>query len=167
MKIDVYVIDTSSFIRIKPEDYPPDIYATQWTNMGRLVKEHRLISSKIVFGELEEKNDNICIWANQNKTMFKEITPQQTELVKQIINTDDFAALFDASAKGGQSDPFIIAMALEEEEQTTLDSLERKKIVVTEETLRGNRIRIPFVCNHYGIEYINIFDLFRREKWVW
>ncbi|MBW6462034.1 MAG: DUF4411 family protein [DPANN group archaeon] len=37
---------------------------------------------------------------------------------------------------------------------------------MTEETLRGNKIKIPFVCKNYEIESINIVDFFRIEKWT-
>jgi hypothetical protein len=47
--------------------------------------------------------------------------------------------------------------------QTTL--VEIKRIVVTEEKIRGNKIKIPFVCNDFGIEAIDILDMFRVEGW--
>ncbi|RLG15018.1 MAG: hypothetical protein DRN71_02335 [Candidatus Nanohalarchaeota archaeon] len=40
-----------------------------------------------------------------------------------------------------------------------------KRIVVTEEKLRENKIRIPFVCIQYRIESIDIIDMFRAEGW--
>ena len=163
----IYVIDASSLIRIRPEDYPHDIFVTMWSNMENLVKEGRLISSILVFDELMRKNDEIYRWAKENKSMFREITPQQAKWVKQILSTNNFSALVDAKAQGGQADPFIIAVALEKESQQTLISFDKEKTVVTEEELRGNKITIPFVCRHFGIKCINIFDLFRREGWRW
>jgi len=165
---DIYVIDASSLIRIKPEDYPQDIFVSLWSNMENLVKEGRLKSSILVFDELKRKDDNIYKWAKKNKNMlFIDITPQQTKIVKEILKTDDFRALVDHRAQGGEADPFIIAIALEKDVQQTLTSFNKKKIVVTEEKLRGNKITIPYVCQHFGIECIKIFDMFRREGWWW
>lgn len=164
----IYVIDASSLIRIKPEDYPHDIFVSLWSNMENLVREGRLRSSILVFDELKRKDDHIYEWAKKNKSMlFIDITPQQTKIVKEILKTDDFRALVDPRAQGGEADPFIIAIAREKEAQQTLISFNKKKIVVTEEKLSGNKIRIPFVCQHFEIECINIFDLFRREGWKW
>ncbi|ODS39412.1 MAG: hypothetical protein A7315_11110 [Candidatus Altiarchaeales archaeon WOR_SM1_79] len=173
MARNIYVIDTASLIRIKPEDYPHDIYVGQWSNIENIVKEGRLVSSKIVFEELGKRSDDIYEWAKRNRSMFREITLQQTRLVKQIFNTDNFRALIDSNATEGQADPFIIAIALEKEKRQSslFDSNEEiKKIVVTEETINPkhpNKIRIPFVCQHFGIECITLFDFFRREGWKW
>lgn len=169
----IYVIDTSSLIKIKPEDYPHDIYVGQWLNIENIVKEGRLVSSKIVFEELGKRSDDIYEWAKRNKSMFREVTLQQTKLVKQILDTDNFQALIDLKATEGQVDPFIIAIAREKEKRqiSLFDSNEKiKKIVVTEETINPkhpNKIRIPFVCKHFGIECITLFDFFRREGWRW
>lgn len=162
---EIYVIDTSSLIRIKPEDYPHDIFVTLWSNMENLVKSRRLMSSKLVLEELKKKNDDIYKWAKRNEEMFKEITTlEQTELVKQILKK--FPSLIDPDGQV-EADPFVITLALQKESQQTLDSFNKEKIVVTEEILQGNKIKIPFVCQHFGIECINIFDLFRREGWQW
>jgi len=48
-------------------------------------------------------------------------------------------------------------------QQTTLVTI--KRIVVTEEKLRGNQIKIPFVCNQKSIEAIDVIELFRTEGW--
>ena len=169
MARNIYVIDTSSLIRIKPEYYPHDIFVSLWSNMENIVKEGRLISSKLVLDELKKMDDDIYKWAKRNKSMFKKITPQQTKEVKNILGTKDFGALIDCGAQDGQADPFIIAIALEKEKQTSFPDFNKKikKMVVTEERLHGNRIRIPFVCQYFGVECTNIFDLFRREGWRW
>ncbi len=38
-------------------------------------------------------------------------------------------------------------------------------IVVTEETFRPNAAKIPNVCQHFGIECINLRQLMEREGW--
>ncbi len=40
-----------------------------------------------------------------------------------------------------------------------------KRIVVTEEKLRGNRENIPFISNELAIEAIDIITMFRAEGW--
>ena len=55
-----------------------------------------------------------------------------------------------------QADPFVIAVA-----KVT------KRTVVTGEKAVGStqQPRIPNVCVQYGIEYINIVEFIRRQKW--
>ncbi len=48
-------------------------------------------------------------------------------------------------------------------QQRTL--FEIKRVVVTEEKLRGDKIRIPYVCSKKSIEAIDMVELFRTEGW--
>jgi len=172
MTKNIYIIDTSSFRKIK---LPPDIFVGMWKNIENLAEEGRFISHELVLEEIrnyEGKKDMLLEWAENHKNIFKDITLQQTKLVKKILCTDNFGGLIDPKATNGQADPFIIAMAMEKEEQTSLtdDGEEIKKILVTEETMNPkhpNKIRIPFVCRSFGIKCINIFDFFRMEGWKW
>jgi len=41
-----------------------------------------------------------------------------------------------------------------------------KRIVVTEEKIRGNKVKIPFICDQYDVEAIAIIDMFRIEGWI-
>ena len=64
------------------------------------------------------------------------------------------------------ADPWVIALAIEmiSSPQSTL--FEVKRIVVTEEKIRGNKVRIPYVCKEYTVEAIDLLDLFRTEGWT-
>ncbi|MBC8525716.1 MAG: DUF4411 family protein [Candidatus Cloacimonetes bacterium] len=161
----IYIIDTSSLIGIKPENFPPDIYVGMWSDIENIVKNGRLISHRYVLEELrkyEGKEDEILKWAEKHKNIFKDVTPQQTKLVQQILKK--FPSLVDVNGSV-EADPFIIAFALEKEPQQTF--LPSQKIVVTEEKLKGNKIKIPFVAKDFGVTCINIFDMFRKEGWRW
>ena len=52
---------------------------------------------------------------------------------------------------------------MSKQSQKTLITI--KRIVVTEEKLRGNKVRIPFVCSNNAIETVDIITLFRIEGW--
>ncbi|MBU4032420.1 MAG: DUF4411 family protein [Candidatus Thermoplasmatota archaeon] len=64
------------------------------------------------------------------------------------------------------ADPWVIALAIEmiRNPQSTL--IEIKRIVVTEEKIRGRRVRIPYVCQEYTVDAIDILDMFRTEGWT-
>lgn len=162
-----YIIDTSSLIVIKPEIFPPDIYVNMWMDIENLVKNGRLISHKYVLEELRKyggKEDEILKWAEKHKNIFKDVTQQQSQLVQQILGK--FPPLIDTNGSV-EADPFIIALALEEERQKGLFSSINIKKIVAEEKLKGNKIRIPFVAQEFGVTCINIFDMFREEGWKW
>jgi len=94
--------------------------------------------------------------------MFKEPTQKQITIVQEILK--DYPALIDVERKY-DADPWVVALAIEMSlnQQTTLVTI--KRIVVTEEKLRGNQIKIPFVCNQKSIEAIDVIELFRTEGW--
>ncbi|MCD6238669.1 MAG: DUF4411 family protein [Thermotogae bacterium] len=167
MREDIYVIDTSSLIEIKPENFPPDIYVSMWKDIENLIKSGRLISHKYVLEELrkyEGRRDEILKWAESHKEIFKDVTPQQIKLVKQIL--EKYYPLIDVNGRV-EADPFVIALALEKDSQQTLFPSTFEKIVVTEEKLKGGKIKIPFVCQQLKVDCINIFSMFRREGWKW
>jgi len=167
MSEDIYIIDTSSLIEIEPENYPSDIYVGMWSDIENLVKNDRLISHAYVLEELrryEGKKNEILKWAENHKNIFKDATSQQTKLVQRILAK--FPSLIDANGSV-EADPFIIALALEKEPQLTLFPSRKIKIILTEEKLKGNKVRIPFVVKNFGISCLNIFDMFRKEEWRW
>jgi len=168
MTKEIYVIDTSSFIKIEPENYPPDIFNTMWENLEKLIKNKGIVSHIKVLEELEEyegKKYEILNWAKNHNDIFESITSQQLKLATEIVNTNNFNALMKSTKPTGDTDVFIIALARENPSQRRI--LNTKKIVVSEEKLQGNKINIPFVCKHFNIECINIFEMFRREGWKW
>ena len=74
------------------------------------------------------------------------------------------------------ADPWIIALAYEiintpqksmKEFVPSLETdLEIEVIIVTEETLSGNKIKIPLIAQQYNIRCLKILDLIIEEKWI-
>ena len=94
--------------------------------------------------------------------MFKEPTPKQIAIVQEILK--DYPALIDTERKY-DADPWVIALAIEMSSGTQKTIFTIKRIVVTEEKMRGTQVRIPFVCSQKAIESIDIVELFRAEGW--
>jgi hypothetical protein len=157
----VYIIDTSSIIDLF-RLYPQDIFPELWKKLDELIKNNRLVSHRFVFEELQKKSDEACKWAKERKGMFREVTQQQIEKVKGILAK--YPQLVDVESEI-VADPWLIALALEKEEQQKL--FKEVKIVVIEEKIKPNKINIPFVCRELGIECINIIGLMRKEGWKW
>ena len=161
MNHNYYVIDSSSLMQLNRSN-PIDVFLTVWKKLEGLVNNGTLLAPKEVFYEIQEGDDQLTQWTKKQKKMFIEPTPKQIEIVKDILSK--YPAIVKEDRKY-DADPWIIALAVElsKSSQTTLFPV--KRIVVTEERLRGSQIKIPFVCQKYNIEAINIVDMFRLEGW--
>ena len=157
----VYIIDTSSLIKLNKHN-PMDIYPTLWKKMDSLIKSGRLYSPKEVLEEINRFDDALAKWAKKHNEMFIEPTEAQINIVKELLKK--YPSLIKIG-KRYAADPWVIALAIEmiHDPQKTLVKV--KRVVVTEEKIRGNKIRIPYVCEDYTIEAIDILDMFRIEGW--
>ena len=130
--------------------------------MDNLVKTGRLYAPRQVMDEIKRFDEELAEWAKKHPQMFKEPTKQQIDIVKEVLKK--YPSLIK-KGKRFAADPWVIALAIEliHSSQTTL--FEVKRIVVTEEKIRGNKVRIPYVCEDYSVEAIDILDMFRLEDW--
>jgi hypothetical protein len=161
MTTNCYIIDTSSLVKLNRNN-PLDIFPSIWKNLENLVLNNRLIAPKEVLNEISQNDDQLSKWAKNQKGMFIEPTQKQIDFVKDILR--DYPSILDVDRKY-DADPWVIALALEmmTHPQKTLFTI--KRIVVTEEKLRGNKIKIPLICEEKSIESIDIITLFRIEGW--
>jgi len=161
MTSNCYIIDTSSLVELNRKN-PLDVYPSVWNKMEHLITENRLIAPKEVLNEVIKNDDQLAKWIKKQKKMFKEPNEKQIESVQQILK--EYPSLIKIDREF-DADPWIIALAkdLSTTSQQTLFQI--KRIIVTEEKLRGNKIRIPFISNKLFIESIDIITMFRMEKW--
>ncbi len=160
---EIYIMDTSSLIQLK--EYPTDIFPTLWDNIENMIVDGGLKSPKEVLKELEKKDDELKKWASSKKELFVELDSTQINLTKQILQV--FPSFAKPNKFLADADPFIVSLALKfgDNPQETIFHEKRISIVITEEKLDGEKIKIPYVCNKYDIECINLFEFFRRKKW--
>lgn len=146
-----YIVDTCSFTKLIRE-YPPDVFPGVWDKINELAEQQKICSVKIVFWEIEEKDDEIADWAEKNRHIFLPMDQDIQEKVKQILRTH--SNLLDIRKDKSGADPFLIAAAMI-----------YKCIVVTEEKPSGGpeRSKIPDVCKHYNIKCIRVLDMLRLE----
>jgi rRNA maturation endonuclease Nob1 len=161
MSSNCYIIDTSSLIELNKHN-PRDVYPGVWKKIERLINSDRLVAPKEVFNEIKQIDDSLSRWAKNQSKMFIEPTYKQIERVKEILNK--YPSLIKVDRKY-DADPWVVALAIELTTNPQKTLLIVKRIVVTEEKLRGNTIRIPFICEEYTIEAIDIIDMFRTEGW--
>ncbi len=161
MTTNVYIIDTSSLIELNKHN-AMDVYVSVWKNISELIQNDRLIAPREVLKEIQDYDDTLAKWAKKQKKLFKAPTARQIQVVQEILK--DYPALIDVNAKHS-ADPWVIALAIELSAQSQQTLFKIKRIVVTEEKLRGNKVKIPFVCGQKSVECIDIVEMFRTEGW--
>ncbi|MFN3599128.1 MAG: DUF4411 family protein [Aquificaceae bacterium] len=153
----IYIIDTSSLIEMK-DKYPIDVFPTVWKNMGELYANGRLIAPSEVKKEI--RDDELKNWIKNKKNMFIAPDRFQTKKLKDILERFPFLAKPDGI--GPNADPWLIALALSKKEEISI--FNQDYVIITEES-KSKQKRIPAVANHYGIECINLIELFKKEGW--
>ncbi len=161
MTSNFYIIDTSSLVKLNREN-PLDVYPSVWKKLETIATAGRLIAPREVFNEINQNDDQLSNWAKKQRKMFKEPTPKQIALVQQILK--NHPALIDTDRKF-DADPWVISLAIEISTSTQKTLFQIKRIVVTEEKLRGNKENIPFVSTEMSIEAIDVITMFRSEGW--
>ncbi|MBI3034075.1 DUF4411 family protein [Candidatus Woesearchaeota archaeon] len=161
MTDNMYIIDTSSLVKLNRNN-PIDVFPSIWDKLKFLVDNNRLIAPREVHNEINQNDDMLSKWAKTQKKMFKAPTLRQIELVQEILK--DYPSLIDTERKY-DADPWVIALAIELSSRPQKTILTIKRIVVTEEKLRGTQVKIPYVCSQKSIEAIDIVELFRAERW--
>ncbi len=156
-----YIIDSSSLIELNRHN-PLDVFPSVWKKIEFLINKGALIAPKEVLYEIIESDDQLAKWAKSHNKFFKEPTQEQIEILKNILK--EYPSLVKEDRKY-DADAWVIALAVEMATNSQKTLLSIKRIIVTEETLRGDKIKIPFVCQKYSIESINIVDMFRTEGW--
>ncbi|CAD6491793.1 MAG: hypothetical protein FFODKBPE_00214 [Candidatus Argoarchaeum ethanivorans] len=161
MTSNCYIIDTSSLVQLNRNN-PLDVFPTIWKKLEALIKENRLVAPKEVLLEISQNDDQLNKWAKNQKKMFKNLTQKQIEIVKKIL--DKFPSLIDVERKY-DADPWVIALAAEMANSSQKTLFQVKRLIVTEEARRGNKVRIPLVSDDFSIESIDVISMFRIEGW--
>jgi len=156
-----YVIDSSSLIQMNREN-PLDVFPSLWKELEDLIKKGLLISHEEVLNEISQQDDMLEEWAKKNKKLFKKSTPNQAKIVGEILTK--YPSLINVDSLY-QADPWLIALTKELKDEKQKMLWEIKRLIVTEEKIKGNKTRIPLVCNDYGIDCIDRIEMFREEKW--
>jgi len=161
MTSNIYIIDSSSLIELNKHS-AMDVFVSVWKNISDLIDNDRLVAPKEVLNEIKDYDDTLANWAKNQKKLFKNPSARQIEIVQEILR--DYPALIDVNVKHS-ADPWVIALAIELSSSSQKTLVKIKRIIVTEEKLRGDKVRIPFVCNQKSIEAIDIVEMFRTEGW--
>ena len=156
-----YIMDTSSLVELNRHN-PIDVFPSVWNNLESLSKKGLLVAPTEVLSEIKERDDELAFWAKRNNSIFRPPTKRQVEILKDILK--NYPALVKEDRKY-DADAWVVALAVEMATGSQQTIVQIKRIVVTEERLRGYKVRIPYVCQKYSIDSIGIIEMFRIEGW--
>jgi len=153
----IYVFDTSTLIDLFRNFYPKQ-FPSLWEKFDQAVKAESIISIREVFNEIEERSDRLSEWARNNRGFFQLPTSEELGFVAEIFTVSHFQSLVRKQERlQGKpvADPFVIAKA------KALGGC-----VVAEEDKKPNASRIPNVCEHFGIDCLNLEGFMEKENWT-
>ena len=150
----LYCVDTSALLDGWVRYYPPDTFPGLWENIAAMADAGELISTDEVLIELEKKDDSILAWAKTHRAMFCPLD-ELLQLATQRVLAQ-FPRLVNTQKGRDRADPFVVGLAIV-----------RGAVIVTGERNFGvpDRPRIPLVCSHFRIEFIDLLQLIRRKAW--
>lgn len=155
-----YLLDANIFIQAHQTYYAFDIAPSFWNELIHNAEQDKLVSIDQIKEELHSGKDDdpLSVWAtNEFKDWFKSCTDEKvykcySEIMEWAQNHDRFKEAAKEEF-AGVADSWILAYAKAYE-----------YTIVTHETYDPNiknRIKIPNVCEAFGISYTNTFNMLR------
>ena len=155
----MFWLDSDTLMRAKNQAYAFDIAPGFWEIIKRNAAAGKLASSSLVYDEIARGGDELTNWANNERStkLFVEPDKNTQTAVTQIANwvTRNYEPQQAARFLKG-ADPWVVGAALS-----------ATGIVVTHEVLVGadsKRVKIPNVCNRFGVEYTDCYGMLRGLK---
>lgn len=147
-----YVLDSNVFINMQ-RHHPSDVFGSLWTKMANTIDNGIVISCNEVLDELSIGNDFLLQWAKQRNGAFLSSGVDVQHIVREILQ--QHPTLVTGTRKTNGADPFVIALA--KLKNCTL---------VSDETRAGagQPVKIPNVCESYGVRLIKFVDFLREVK---
>lgn len=156
-----YCIDSSILIDLG-QSYPEGLVPEIWKILEKLIEEQRLKAPKEVLLELKKSDDELSEWAQSHEEIFVEVDAEQIQIIKKLLIR--YPVLAGAEREPPHADPWVIALAIKENEAFKKGDDKLPCVVVTSERFKPNSFKIPNICKDYGIECLRLFDFWEKEK---
>ena len=154
----IYVLDTGPLI-LMFRHYYPDRFPSLWQRFDDMRTLGELVSVREVAKELEGHEDRASGWVKNNRPFFETPTADEMQLVADIFKVRHFQSLIKEQERlqgKPAADPFVIAKA------GCIDD----GCVVTTEVHKPHAAKIPNVCDHFGINHMNLEEFMEEENWT-
>ena len=153
----MYVLDTN-VISALHKNYYRKRFVSLWKQFDQLVAEGMVTSTREAYHEL---HDGVLgadtEWAKANADVFATPDANEAAFVAQIYSVPHFQANIEKQKliRGGRNaDAFIVARAYA-----------IGGSVVTLERLKPNAVKIPNICDHFGISCLDLEGFMEKEGW--
>ena len=153
-----YLLDTNVFIQAKNLYYGFDICPAFWDWMDERHALGKLFSISRVGDELIAGSDTLADWAQRRGRAF--FLEPDAQTLPRLAGVSQWVV-------GQQYEPAAINTFLQVADYYLVaQALARGDIVVTHEVPADSvrRIKIPNVCVGLGVQYVNPFEMLRRER---
>ena len=154
----LYVFDTNSIRSCRA--YYPGSFPTLWEGLDKCVLNEELISVREVRKELNVQDvaPHVMAWVENHKHIFVTPTTEELAFVTRVFEVPHFQQLVGRQQQLNGSpvaDPFVIAAAAC-----------RDGCVVTEEVKKTNAAKIPNVCDHFDVGWVNFEEFLNHQGWT-
>lgn len=157
----MYLIDTNILITAKNLYYPFDFCSGFWDFTQNKLQSNNIGIIHSVRDEILARDDEIRDWVSRfNISILDDATPDIQEKFRTIVNditSDRISPNFSRANKErffSGADPLLISTAWH-----------FGYTVVTNEQavpLNSSKVKIPNICNYYGVACITPFEMLRR-----
>jgi len=159
-----FVLDANVFITAKRDYYAFDLAPGFWQSLKYLAENGRILSIDYVKGELEKGKDQLTQWAKNDfshafiSTDEEDVKECYREVMTWVQAQDQYSDAAKADFARG-ADGWLVAYAKA-----------KGCIIVTLETIKPGikwRVPIPNVCQAFGLQFVNTFEMLRRLGVQW
>ena len=158
-----YWLDTNVFSEGMKGPYGFDIAPRFWEIIDELTNAGRLACPTLVYDELRDAPDVLKEWAAARRLSGLFVDPSEDVQLRYGKVVDYVASRYPQNQETrrflGGSDPWLISHA---------DAM-GGKVVSLEQRVKedSNKPKIPNVCDYFGVEYANTYEMLRELGVAW
>jgi predicted nucleic acid-binding protein len=154
----MYVLDTN-VISALHKNYFRSRFVSLWKQFDELVADGKITSTREAYHELHDGVPGADTqWAKANAKLFATPDVNEAAFVSKIYSVSHFQANIEKQKliRGGRNaDAFIVARAYA-----------IGGTIVTMEKLKPNAVKIPNICDHFKIPFLDLEGFMVSEGWV-
>lgn len=158
----IYVADTNFFVQAHRMHYPLDVVPGFWKKIAELDQRGILVSVDKVRAEMVEYQDALSKWITTelSANFFKDTSSVLTQYAT-LTGWATAHAQYTTPAKAEfcddkVADAWICAYALANQPNAILLTHEKSEKDIKK------KVKIPEVCTHFGMSYMNTIQMFRQ-----
>ena len=157
----VFLVDTNFFIQAHRAIYPLDVAKSFWIKVRELADNQHIISIDKVKTEIYRNEDDLKQWCVDN--LHADFFKNTNSVIGEYGSVAAWASSMSHHYKPAALNEFLDA----DEADAWLISyaLNQNIPLITYEKSEPNskkKIKIPDVCNNFGVSHMSTMDMFRR-----